>query len=45
MKQGIFKVTANEELTEGVMRMVLTGDTADISGPDSLSTSSWTACS
>lgn len=33
MKQGIFTVTANEELTEGVMRMVLTGDTADISGP------------
>ena len=27
MKQGIFTVTANEELTEGVMRMVLTGDT------------------
>ena len=33
MKQGIFTVTANEKLTEGVMRMVLTGDTADIAGP------------
>ena len=34
MKQGIFElVTANEKLTEGVMRMVLTGDTADIAGP------------
>lgn len=33
MKQGIFKIESNEPLADGVMKMILTGDTSAVTAP------------